>query len=414
MQNTKFYRIFIVLSFIVLPLSSCDLSEQPQSNEIPTIIYTVSGGFWGGLHTKLVVNSAGEATLESTYPPLILQLSDDEHADLLSCFNGFEYLPENFNNPCFDGYIYAIEQKQPDYSKQVIIDGCTLETDSSAMVTKIKTIVIALNTLATKIYDTQVPWKGLIADFTIDSDFYNVGDPITLQYRISNPTSEERTIYFRHQNQFWFALDKLNFPSFHYSYPNLGNSDSSTQSEIHFAAGETKEIVHVWDQQINSQNGDTALGVGYYNLHMNLYAGDLPTKSIWFEIIDKSIPISGVIIEDINGESNNSSTYKFMLSIRNWTTESVTLNFPSSERINVEVYDSDKPTPGPLIYSSPSVTDSLPSVITLFPGEIRTFIHEANKSDFVPWYLWTYVRIRLLSTNLKFICDGQLRIFPYQ
>jgi len=413
---TKYLLSFLFLLFIGLLIASCDLIGPQQTTENPIITYTVSGGFWGGISTKLNVNQNGIATLETAYPPLELQLSQDEYSNLLSYFDNFNELPDTFKNQCTDGLIFKIEYKGNDYSKNITIDQCTLnsQSKSNSIVSKINSIILALDSLAKRIYETKAPWIGLISDFSIDSDVYGIGAPITLRYRISNPTSVEKTIYFRHQDQFWFRVARFNFPSFNYLYPVLKPSDSSAPTKIILKPGESKDINYVWDQLVHSQAADTALGIGYFRIIMNLFTGDFSTKEIWFEVLDRNVPITGMIIPDPNGENSNSPTYTFNLLVRNWTTTSVTLHFPSSQTISVELFDLDKPTPGPLIYSGPIVTDSVSSEITLSPGATKTFAYTANKSDFIPWYMWTYARIRLLSSDFEFMRDGQLRIFSYR
>jgi hypothetical protein len=396
-----------------LLLPACDILDPQPSVERPSITYTVSGGFTGGTHTKLIVDPSGKATLKSSYPPLELQLSEGEHAALVSRFVNFKQLPDNFPNRCIDGFIFSIELQGSDYSKSVVIDECTLysQKDSIAAVAKISSMVAALDSLAQRVHQTKSPWIGLTADFSIDGDVYGLAEPITLRYVITNPTSIERAIYFPHQNQFWFGVDRYNLPSFHYMYPVLTDPDLSAPSQIVLSPGEKKEITYVWNQRVQTQGRDSAIGIGYYLMHMNLFAGELPMKEIWFEVLDRNVPVGGVITPDANGEDSESPSYTFALSVRNWTSSPVALHFPSSQTIGVELYDLDKPTPGPLLYAGPKVTDSVPSVVTLAPGEVRTFTHVANKSDFVPWYMWTYARIRLLCTDFNFSRDGQLRIF---
>jgi len=416
-QWVWYNRVCSILPFlVVLLLPACEILDPQPSGERPSILYTVSGGFVGGLHTQLAVTSNGKATLKSSYPLLELQLSDAEHASLVGRFVNFKQLPDNFPSQCIDGFIFRIELQGSGYSKSVVIDECTLyhEKDSIPAVAEISSMVAALDSLAQRVHQTKSPWIGLTADFSIDGDVFGLAEPITLRYVITNPTSIQRAIYFPHLSQFWFGVDRYNLPSFHYMYPVPTYPDSSAPSEIVLSPGERKELTFVWNQRVQTQGTDSVLGIGYYLLHMNLSAGELPMKEIWFEVLDRNVPIGGVVTPDASGENSESPSYTFALSVRNWTSASVVLHFPSSQIIAVELYDLDKPTPGPLLYAGPRVTDSMPSVVTLAPGEVRTFTHVADKSDFVPWYMWTYARIRLLCTDFNFSRDGQLRIFKHR
>ncbi len=413
----KNYKRLLIIAWafpVALLVPACHVAGPPASGDNPTITYTVTGGFFGGLHTKIVVSPAGIATLETTYPNLELQLTPDEYSGLLRRFDDFSALQDTFPNSCMDGFIFTVQLEGEGYSRHISIDQCTLQSgkDSIAVIGKVNTILVALDSLANRVYQSKAPWVGLTAHFYIDSDIYGDGEPITLRYRILNPTSEERAIYFQHQSQFWFSVYRFNFPSFYYIYPAVTSADSSAPSEIHLAPGETKEITYVWDQHVRP--ADTALAIGYYELRTGLLAGNLYMADTSFEVIDRTIPISGVITPDPNGESNSSNTYTFALSVRNWTGSPVTLHFPSSHTISVELYDLGGLSPrDSTIYVSPPVADTVTFEMTIPPHAVRTFTSVVFKSEFAPWYTWTYAKIRLLCTDYEFSRDGELRMFPY-
>lgn len=414
MSTLKNSALPFLLSLLML---CCDILNPPIPDEPATILYTVSGGIGGGIQKKVSISPAGVARLETTYPILELQLSDQDQKSLRETFSGFKFLPEDFPTQCIDDLFFTIERNGSDYSKRVSIGGCPLsdKKDTDPAVKKLNALVSILEKIAKNIYDTKAPWLGLTVEFAIDKEVYGLGEPMTLRYRISNPTTLERGIYFKHQSQLWFMLYKTNVPSFHYSFPNLLAPDSSSPSEIILQPGTTKELVYVWDQSIISSQGEkSALDVGSYRIVMNLLAGNFQYQAFGFEVVDKSVPIGGVIIPDWNGESSSSPTYTFTLWIRNWTSNSLTLHFPSTEKIFVELYDLDKPTAGPLLYQGPVKRDSTASEIVLGPGESRTFTHVAQKSEFSTWYMWTYAEIRLLCSDFTFSRDGQLRILKYR
>lgn len=414
----KAYIRLLKLSAVltVFLVQSCNVTGPSGSAGNPSIVYTVSGGFAGGTHTRLTIDPEGLATLETTYPQISTQLSAGEYMDLLRTLGDFGALPDTFPNSCFDGFIFTVETEKPGYYKRVSIDQCTLysEKDSSAIVAKIENIIVALDSLARKVYDSEAPWKGLTAEFSIDSSFYGVGEPITLRYRVSNPTSVERAIYFRHRNQFTFSLDRYNFPSFYFTYPQELYWDSSATSELHLAPGESKEITYEWNQRVQTSTADSTLGIGYYSLRMNLLAGDFQPQVSWFEIIDRRVPIAGFVTPDPNGSNSGSPTYTFALTLRNRTSSPVTLHFPSSARISVELYDVGGLSPrDSVIFRGPAVHDSTASNVTLSPYSVTTFSYPADKSAFGQWYLWTYAKIKLLCTDFDFSRDAELMIAKY-
>ncbi len=406
MKSYKYF-VFLLLPIIGQFILSCDATEQNVIVEKPSITYEVSGGFFPGIKTKLIIASSGLAKLESTYPVIEYQLNEDEHSHLLSYFNNFDEFPDSFPNSCVDGIIFNIEFNRSDYSKKITIDQCIIvQKDSNSVIAKINSIIVTLDSLAQSIYVSSNSWKGLTTDFSIDSDIYGQGESIKMYYRITNSTAKERVLYFEHKNQFLFSLDRENFPSFHYSYPNV-HADSSLPTEIKLQPGETKVIVYNWDQKV----ADSILEIGYYKLRMNLSAGIFPTEEIWFEVIDRNIPITGVIIPDFNSEASESPIYKFNLAIRNWSSKSIEIYFPANQRIRIELYDLGLSPPMTLVFLQPTEKDSTSSVDTLLQGETKVYSYEASKSDFSSWYMWTYAKIQLLCKDFEFSRDAQLRIF---
>ena len=211
---------------------------------------------------------------------------------------------------------------------------------------------------------------------------------------------------------FWLSLDRFNFPGFNYLIPYGVFSDSSAPSEIGLSPGETKQVSYVWDQRVRTQTADSAVGIGYYDLHANLTAGDFATIEVMFEVLVRSIPIGGVIITGQAGASNSSAAYTFVLEVRNWTSVAGNLHFPSTQTISVQLFDPGGLSPGGSpIYVNPASTDSTASVVALAPGGTRAFTSTADESRFGPWSMWTYAKIKLLCTDFSFARHGQLFCF---
>ncbi len=406
--------VTIILVLSALLSASCDILE-PQAVDAPaSILYTVAGGFEGGLHTKLSISPTGFTRLESTYPVLERQLSEQEQGMLLEAFRGFKELREEFPDVCRDDFIYTIERVGEDYSKRVVISGCAMAQlkDSDPSAKKIHGIVTLLAALAKNMYDTQAPWIGLTANFSIDAEVYGLGEPITLTYRVFNHTNKERGLYFKNQQQFSFWVYKPNIPSFHYFFPNLRAPDSTPPSQIILQPGETKELLYRWDQTVTTPTGAASkLAVGSYRIVLRMLAGDLPSHVFSFDVVDRAIPIGGDIIPDWSGEDLSSHSYSFMLSIFNWTSSRIVLHFPNSQRIFVRLYDLDRPEPGQLIYEGPLERDSQATQVALEPGQTKVFSHVVSKSSISKGSYWTFAKVTLLCSDFEFSSEAQLRIF---
>jgi hypothetical protein len=69
--------------------------------------------------------------------------------------------------------------------------GCALREHAArnAELARIKRIIDILRALADRIYEQEAPWVGLRAGFNIEKNTYGLGEPITLNYTISNPAA---------------------------------------------------------------------------------------------------------------------------------------------------------------------------------------------------------------------------------
>jgi len=408
---------FTAFSLCVL-LPSCDDAHGPPDLLSGSVEYTVSGGFRGGVHTKMTVDPAGHVTLHSSYPELEDDLTTGEQAELERYFADIWSQPDTLRGGCMDDFNYEIRWTDSRGKKIVLVDGCALNPPNGVKPWPTLTgIVQVLGNLAARILEQKAPWRGIEGTFGIDKLNYGLDEPIRFSYRLKNPTSQERSLPFHHADQFWFSVDKENFPGFHYSYPMRAFypwafPDSSSPSSIVLVPGQEEELVYVWDHSVLDVSGkpDT-LDVGSYHLRMGLLTGDLNTQEIHFDLYDRRLPIKGDIIPDLTGSDGTSATYVFQLMVTNWTQSSVTLHFRNSQRIAVELWDLDFDPPKTIIYQTMISQTSDSQNLTLAPQEKVVFTEAVQKANMGPWYIWTLAKVRLLSTDFDFSREGQLQIF---
>jgi len=401
------FSIFISVSSL-----SCDFSTGPQE-ESGVITYTVSGGFAGGTHTKLIVDQYGSATLASEYPPLKEQLTTQEYNSLFSLLSGFNSLPDSAIIHCIDSFIYTVEYKTGSNKKTFAADGCALSESNDPSIIKFKSLVNELGKLADKIYNNQAPWLGLAAEYKIDKNIYKLGEPIKLTYILKNPTDNEHTLYFKGQHQIYFQAYKRYYPYLYYSYPQNLQSDTLNPTQITLPAGGERTINYVWDQGITDQNGiKIQAPAGMYSLTMFFIGSKVNADHFFFDIVDPSVPVEGNVISDYNGENSYSQYYSFNLYLKNWTNSSVTLNFPNNQKIFVQLYTDDLPSNRKLLYESPTIKDGLSSRVTIPALTDTTFSYKQDKDRLnLGNSSWFYVKIKLLNQNFE--RDAEVQIYDY-
>jgi hypothetical protein len=407
-----------VTILILLFNSQCDLLTKPPDPVKPVINYTAWSGWSGSAFISMKLDSDGLATNQHVYPELLLQLTHEEHNNILGHFENFTSLADSYaTHICMDDNEFVISYSTTDISKTVYTTGCNLyHSDGGEGIDKLNDIVDVMNALVDTIYARQAPWIGLDLDISLNKDTYGAGEPIAIRYTIVNPTDRDRSLHFKGQDQVTFYIDRKNF-SFYYRYPHQQDQDSGDATQIFLPPGETHEIVYIWDQSTNdgSENSDSLL-VGYYTLVSRLLSGNLGEKVVRFEVVDKSVPLGGYVIPCGKYRICGDPDYMFALSIRNYTANSITLHFPYEEKIFVKLYDTNYSS-APLVYQSPMNLASSPASLTLEPGDTLAaefydsivYEHTVPLDSLNISYYWGYAEIYLLISDFDFMRAAHLR-----
>ncbi len=148
---------FFVLIILSISNLSCDSSTEPL--EPAVITYTVSGGYTGGIRTKLIIYQSGVTSLETEYPVLKQQLTQEEYNSLLQSFSGFNDIADSSLIECRDSFIYSIEYQIEKYSKTIHVDMCALNNSTNAEIEKLKIIIGKLNNIAEKVKSINAPYN---------------------------------------------------------------------------------------------------------------------------------------------------------------------------------------------------------------------------------------------------------------
>ena len=412
------------LLIAVLLFNSCDTtnssgSELDENDPIPmnglSLTFTISGGFGGGLIKKMVIDSTGVVILPDRYPELRQQLTQDAYEKLAKDFEDFvensDSIPDSAVSTCSDDALVEIEWKYKDESNKFRTFGCLLYNRVDSSTIAARRFIDILDTIYGNVYETQIPWKGLTSEFSIESDTYAQGESIKMIYKIHNPTTKERGLYFRGKEQTYFTIYRENVPNFYYRYPDYKVSDIGEPSEILFAPGETKIIEKEWNQIMETKDGDIPLDIGRYRINLQMYSGGLRQGGGNVDIVDPSIPVFAHVSSK-NNDSSTRPTYTFNLLVKNWSEEPVKLNFPSSQKIRVTLYGNEHKNS--VSYESSLIDDSMESTVTILHGEETVFSHTVNKSEMANLYNWKYVEIELMCTNFESISTGFLQIPKYR
>ena len=401
-----------------LLVPSCDTGQGPSETAAGSIEYILSGGFGGGVRTRLTIDQGGHVTLHSSYPPLEDNLKPDEHLQLMSYFADIWRLPDTIPGGCIDDFGFSIRWTDNRGTKTVRIDGCALNpTNGSHPFPTLESIFQILNNLADRVHEQKSPWKGITVVFSIDKNSYRLDEPVRFSYLLKNPTAQDRSLFFRHADQFWFSVSKSIDPGFDYTYPSSSvhleySTDTSSPSSSVLRPGEEKELVYLWDHSFTRTGGTSGtLSPGYYHVRMGLLAGDPIVQDLSFDVYDPQIPVKGEIIPDWTGSDGSSGRYTFQLQVTNWTQSSITLHFRNHQRIAVELWDLNFSPPTSVIYRTPLSAVIDEQSRTIAPQDSVVFSETVVKADITPSYFWTLAKIKLLCTDFEFTAEGQLQIF---
>ena len=408
----------------LLALWSC--TDQPSTapdNNIGNIVvgaveYTMSGGFVGGIHTRLSIDPLGHVVLLSTNPPMEGTLTTAEKFALAGYGMKIWGQPDSLYGGCADDFTFVIVWRDGMGTKRIRADGCALSLYSGAKPYPVLNGLIALlDSIASRVFHEEAPWRGMQAAFAINDSSYDLDSPIVVSCTLTNPTDKPRRLYFLHASQLWFSVSKENFSGFYYSYPQSAAEpwaypDNTEPSTITLNPGEQRVLTYSWDHTfITSKGIPDTLGVGTYHLRLGLLAGDFAIRDFTFDVYDSKIPLKGDIIPDYAGGDASSSRYSFQLRATNWTSSAVTLHFISSQRLAVELWDLDFDPPRTIVYTSPIQPPSTSETQVIAPGESVVYLAVVDKSSIAPGYFWSLAKVRLLCTDFSFEREGQLQIF---
>lgn len=151
-KNFRLIDFFVLIILSIFNLS-CDSSTEPL--EPAVITYTVSGGYAGGVYTKLVIDQSGIAALGNENPILKQKLNAQEYNSLRQSFSGFNDIPDTSMIRCMDSFIFSVEYKTEHSSKTVHIDGCELDDSTNYIVEKLKAIINKLESIVQKFRESN-------------------------------------------------------------------------------------------------------------------------------------------------------------------------------------------------------------------------------------------------------------------
>ncbi len=433
MYSSSRVLTFLTLCTLLL-MAGCGTNtpteKPPPTKQTPTsegsIKFIAQGGIGGGIRKNLTINLDGLAVNHTVTPTLHKQLSEEKQQHILSLFNEFFSMPKEFERTiCSDDINYTVTYQTKKRKKSVSASGCTLSDakhDTSKLY-KYAAIVGSLVTLSRHILK-QAPWHGLKVTFSTDQKQYKVGEPITFQYHISNPTNQQRTLYFPYKNRYWILINSKArqkqayiHPENYYNHP-LQKNPAGLDSLI-FEPGQKRTFEYKWDQAEGPDSLSTGgshqqkLLPGIYFVSMGLLAsgGYGASYGHIINIIDHSGPLTGHIIVDSLHKSQNSSTYTFKLLLRNRSEHNATLNFPKRERLHVTLYANQNYQ----IFSSVEKEAPYYSTITLQPGDSviikrpfsKKYLHLSSGKKVL-------VRVKLLANDIHFVRQRTTYIKPYK
>jgi len=286
-KNLPRYSLLAILSLLIV--FSCDsLNQKPISYTNPEITFR-SGGTWVST-TSLKVSANKKAILESTYPSLEMELTDEEYSRIVDSFFGFSIVEKDPKSICVDATSYRISISENGNKEERGFESCYLG-DSSTAKTEVKelllNIVLSLNQLADSIYQVKAPWRGLEAKFSLNKEVFSKGEPIEAEYTVHNPTDKVRELWFEHSYPYYFRANPFNFDgdNFYYVYPNRALTREDDPTKITLAPGEAVTNTFIWDQTFEN-NGGEQVPISEYMIRLSVINTDIPAYGKVIRIVD--------------------------------------------------------------------------------------------------------------------------------
>ncbi|HET6568141.1 MAG TPA: hypothetical protein VFG50_09265, partial [Rhodothermales bacterium] len=218
----------------------------------------------------------GLVTNRAVTPHLTRQFTPEEHRQILDAFDGFAALPEQIGGcDISDDAYYRVTVRHDGSEQTTNIRGCALGSHGGGQgLERIRRIVSALTQLSEDISETQLPWRGLEADFSTDRQVYHPGEPITLTAHVRNTSDGARSLFFEPDTErVGFRLYRRDDGSgFSFEYPeHEAGPLSEPFDEVVFGPGEEKTFTLVWNGVVPGAEGGTeTLAPGEYSLRSSL------------------------------------------------------------------------------------------------------------------------------------------------
>jgi len=192
--------------------TSVEESDSEVQKIIPdSYVITSSGGF--GSYTRTEITSLGwlRDWPGGVEPVISSHLSSVVHDSLLSFFQGLSFLPVEEEINCADGRVYTFERRSI-YHSHVIsrpFEVCGIDENDSLAVT-FREGIRMMWLLIGQLHEQNDPWLGLSTQIEIGNQVGNIADSLHVDLLVSNPTSEERQIYFRNNGMVRIEAGGLN------------------------------------------------------------------------------------------------------------------------------------------------------------------------------------------------------------
>lgn len=283
--NTSFLAVFS--AFLIL---SCDFVGSSSTEFVNPEITFNSSGVWSPTKA-LTINQDKKVVLLSSYPNLEIKLTAEEYSRLIDNFKGFSSVTDDREILCNDTTVFTISISEKGIKEEKTFDACYLGDHSTAK-PKVKkllqTIVTSLDELTESIYQTEAPWRGVTAKFSLTNSkkVYSAGEKVEAEYVIHNPTDKVRELWFEHEYPVFFSANTYDYDGeyFYYDYPVRDQTRDSEPTKITLDPGETLTIPFNWDQSIENDGG-TRAPVSEYMITLGLSINDFGYENILIELI---------------------------------------------------------------------------------------------------------------------------------
>ncbi len=278
-------RVFLIGLLIIVV--SCNIFEDDLESQNLFVEFSV---YHFSLDKSLTINEYGSVSITSTLTELNADLSEVDFNHLKKLLHRFRYIDYEYTYYCDDGLRIKIDVTENGNTHTIEVDACAFDSTSVSQTTELErldSIISELIKIYDKVYNSTAPWLGLEYSVFVEKDTYLVGEPIIVDYSISNPTESVREAWFYLPEKILFDITALNTSDYlSFQFPDNFPSIFYEPTSLIIQPGEMIAFQYEWDQQFVKDAEIITAKSGTYSIYASVLVPDYIGDWASIEIIE--------------------------------------------------------------------------------------------------------------------------------